>query len=146
MLRRVIALTVVSTLIGPLSVATAATSDAMFVREANGICRQQGAEVRKVPEVTADNAVSVLTRTAGIVSELARRLDLVAAPPAKAPKFKAYRGILRQSVTEVRHTITAIKRHDAAGVRTSMRRAVAADQHGDTYATALGLADCAKDY
>jgi hypothetical protein len=145
-LRRVIILTAVSTLIGPLSTATAATTDETFTRQANAICAQEGAKVTALPEVTDENAVVVLGQLTGIISELARRLDLVAAPPAKAAKFRTYLVVTRQSVTYVRRTITAIKRHDPAGTRTWMRKALAADARGNKLAAQLGLTDCAKDY
>jgi hypothetical protein len=145
-LRRVIALTVVSTFIGPLPFATAATSDATFVRQANTVCRAEGAKISAVPELTDGNEVVVLGQLADLVSGIARKLSRIEAPPAKAAKYRAYLTTTRESVTLLRRTIAAIKRRDAADARASMRQALAADDRGSAYAAALGLPDCAKDY
>lgn len=146
MLARVVALTVASTLIGPLPFASAATSDATFMRRANAVCRAEGAKVAALPPVHDDNAVVVLGQLADIVDGLVGRLKRIEPPRAKAARYRVYLDTTRQSVTYLRRAIAAIERHDARVARSSMSQAVQTDTRGTGYAHVLGLADCAKDY
>jgi hypothetical protein len=139
-----IALTAVA---APLPMATAATSDKSFKKQANAICKVAGEGVEKLPKITDDNALQVLTAEVKIANALVKGLKKIDPPASKAAKYKSFIAATKEQATYVDKMLDAAKaKQSDAKIEALAKKADATGKRGNKIAKQLKLSDCAKSY
>jgi hypothetical protein len=128
----------------PLPLAGAATSDATFKKQANAACTTAGRQIEALPEVTDDNAVQTLTKTAKIARSLVKKLKAIDPPKAKAAKYQQFVKVNADQATVADDLIKAIKAKETAKVKSLTKKIDKAGDRSDALAKSLGLDACAK--
>jgi len=130
----------------PLPLANAATSSATFTKKANAACASAGAKVEALPKATDANVAKELRQTAKILTSLAKKLDGITPPSAKATKYKAFVATLRKQVKLADQTAAAVDAKDAKKAKSLASQVEKSGDKSDAQARALKLGDCARTY
>jgi hypothetical protein len=150
MLRRTVAASTalaLTAVAAPLPLATAATSDKTFKKQANAICKVAGEGVEKLPKITDDNALEVLTAEVKIANALVKGLKKIDAPSSKAAKYKSFIASTQKQADYIDKMLDAAKaKQSDAKIDALAKKADAAGKRSNTLAKQLKLSACAKSY
>ena len=150
MLRRTVAASTAIALtaaVAPLPLAGAATKDPSWKQQANAICQVAGEGVEKLPKITKDNALEVLTAEVKIANGLVIGLKKIHPPAGKRAKFKSFTAATKRQATYIDKTLDAAKAQEPdSKVDALAEKADAAGKRSNKLAKQLGLSACAKTY
>jgi len=122
------------------------SSEALFVRRANGLCAAAGAQITRSPPLTASSLFTAVQQEREIVATLVSNLKRLTPPPSKRQGYLAFLDSTQAQIVTLDGVVRALRARRVKAAQALASRGAAQGRASNNQAASIGLRECAKDY